>query len=53
MLIPLLVVVIIVGLLLYLIQILPIGAPFKNIAYVLVVLICIIWLLSRFGSGLT
>jgi hypothetical protein len=48
-LIGLLILVIVVGLLLYLVQVLPLQAPFKTVALVLVVLIAIVWLLG--GSG--
>lgn len=50
----LLVVIIVIGLIIWLVQLLPIAQPFKNIALVIAVLICIIWLLSATGlvSGL-
>lgn len=48
-LIGLLVVVIILGLLLYVVQMLPIPQPFKNAAIVIVVLIAIIFLLGLIG----
>ena len=50
-LIGLLVAVVVIGLVIYLIQVLPIGAPFKNIALVIAVLICLFWLLSASGIG--
>ena len=49
MLISLLIAVIVCGLLVYVIQLLPIGQPFKQIAMVIVVIILIIWLLSFLG----
>jgi len=45
----LLVVVIIMGLVVYLIQLLPIEQPFKTIALVIVVLILLLWLLGGLG----
>lgn len=45
-LIDLLIVVIVVGLLLYLVQMLPLAGPMKTVALVIVVLIAIVWLLS-------
>ncbi len=50
-LIGLLVAVIVIGLLLYLVSILPIQAPFKTIAYVVVVLIAIVWLLGGLSGS--
>ncbi len=49
-LIGLLIAVIVIGLLLYLVSILPIQAPFKTVAYILVVLIAIVWLLGGGGG---
>jgi hypothetical protein len=49
MLIELLVAVIVMGLLYWLVTLLPIPQPFKNIAIVIIVVICIIWLLSFTG----
>jgi hypothetical protein len=49
-LISLLIVVIIVGLLVWLVQQLPLAAPFKTIAMVIIIVICIIWLLSMLGG---
>jgi hypothetical protein len=49
-LIGVLVVVIIIGLLLWLVQQLPIAQPFKQIAMVVLIVICIIWLLSMLGG---
>jgi hypothetical protein len=54
-LIGLLVAVIVIGLIVYLVTLLPLPAPFKTIAMVLVILIAIIWLVSGtgvFGGGL-
>ena len=48
-LISLLVLVIVIGLLLYLVQVLPIAQPMKNVAVVIVVVLAIVWLLS--GTG--
>lgn len=39
----------VLGLVYYLVTLLPLPAPFKTIAQVVVILICIIWLLSNFG----
>jgi hypothetical protein len=47
-LVGLLVVVIIIGLLLYLVQWLPLAQPFKVAAVVIIVLIGILWLLGAF-----
>lgn len=54
-LIGLLVLVLILGLLYWLIQLLPIPEPFKKIALVILILICVLWLLSALGliGGLT
>ena len=45
-LVGLLIAVIVVGLLVYLIRMLPIEEPFKNIAIIVLVIILIIWLLG-------
>jgi len=50
MLISLLVLVVVLGLILYCVQLLPIAPPFKQIAVVLVVIIAIIYL-SQFLPG--
>lgn len=50
-LIGLLIFVIVVGLLLYLIQVLPIQPPFKTVAYVLLVIIAVIWLLGGLAGS--
>lgn len=50
MLISLLVAVIVIGLLIYLVQILPLPDPWKTIAVVLVVLIAILWLVGMLGG---
>ncbi len=47
----LLVIIIVIGLIVWLVQQLPLAQPFKNIALVLVVVVCIIWLLSASGLG--
>lgn len=39
----------IMGLVYYLVTLLPLPAPFKTIALVVVILIMIVWLLSSFG----
>lgn len=49
MLISLLVAVIVMGLVYYCITLLPIPQPFKNIAIILLVIICILWLLGLTG----
>jgi hypothetical protein len=49
-LVGLLVAVIVAGLIYWLITMLPLPAPFKTIAIVVFILICILWLLG--GSGL-
>lgn len=49
-LVGLLIFVIIVGLLLYLIQVLPLQPPFKTVAYVILVIIAIFWLLGGVGG---
>jgi hypothetical protein len=46
MLVGLLVTVIIIGLLFYVVSVLPIGQPWKNIATAILVVIAIIWLLG-------
>jgi hypothetical protein len=49
MLISLLIAVIVIGLLFYLISMLPIPQPWANIAKVILIVICIIWLLGYSG----
>lgn len=44
--VSLLVVILVAGLLVYLVQVLPLPPPFKTVALVVVVLIVIIWLLG-------
>lgn len=44
-----LVLVIIIGLLVYLVQLLPLPPPFKTVAMVIVILVCIVWLLNSTG----
>jgi hypothetical protein len=44
-LVSLLIVVLVLGLIIWLVQYLPIGEPFKTIAMVIVVVICLIYLL--------
>jgi len=54
MLIELLIAVLVIGLIYYLITMLPIPQPFKNVVTIIFIVICIIWLLSfigAFGSG--
>jgi dolichyl-phosphate-mannose--protein O-mannosyl transferase len=51
MLITLLILVIVVGLLVWLVQMLPIPDPFKQIAVAIVVLLCIFWLISYLPIG--
>jgi len=48
-LVGLIVVLIIIGLLLYLVSMLPIDATIKNIIHVLVIVFVILWLLSALG----
>jgi len=48
-LVGLLIVVIVLGLLIYCVQLLPLPAPFKTIALVIVILIAIVWLLNASG----
>lgn len=50
MLISLLIAILVIGLLVYLVQMLPIPDPFRTVAIVVVVLIAIIWLLESFGG---
>ena len=52
MLVSLLIAILVIGLIVYLVQILPLPPPFKTAAICVVVVICIIWLLSMFGGGL-
>ena len=49
MLITLLIGVIIAGLIWYLLSMLPIPAPFKNVVLIIFIVICIIWLLGFVG----
>lgn len=49
MLITLLIGVIVAGLIYYLLSLLPIPQPFKNVVMVIFILICIIWLLGFTG----
>lgn len=48
-LVGLLVLVIILGLILYLVQLLPLPAPFKMIAQAIVILVAIVWLAEGIG----
>ena len=50
MLITLLIAILVIGLLLYLVQMLPIPEPFRTAAIVVIIVICIIWLLSGMGG---
>lgn len=50
MLISILIFCIVLGLLYYLVTLLPLPDPFKTIALVVVILIAIIWLLDSFGG---
>jgi hypothetical protein len=52
MLISLLIAVLVIGLLIWLVQLLPLPDPFKTIAMVIVVIIAILWLLQSFAPGL-
>jgi len=49
-LIGLVVFLIIVGVLLYIIQLIPMDATIKNIAYILVLVVVLLWLLQVFGG---
>lgn len=49
MLISLLVGIIVLGALVYIVQLIPLPEPWKQIAYVLVLLIAVIWLLRILG----
>jgi hypothetical protein len=49
MLITLLVAVIVIGLLYWIVQLMPLPAPFKNIALCIVLVIALLWLLSFAG----
>ncbi len=50
-LVSILVAVIVIGLLMYVVGLLPLPAPFKTIAHVIVVLIAILYLLGLLGVG--
>ena len=50
-LVSLLIAVVVLGLLIYVVGLLPLPAPFKTIAYVLVILIAILYLLGLLGIG--
>jgi len=50
-LVSLLVAVIVLGLLVYVVGLLPLPAPFKTIAHILVILIAVIYLLGLLGYG--
>lgn len=53
MLVSLLIAILVIGLLVWLVQILPIPEPFRTVAIVVVVIIAIIWLLEGVsGAGL-
>lgn len=51
MLVSILIFVLVLGLLYYLVQMLPLPDPFKQIALVVIIVIAIIWLLESFGGG--
>jgi hypothetical protein len=51
MLVDLLVMVIVLGLLYWLVTLLPLPPPFKTVALVIIILICVIWLLSFTSFG--
>jgi len=53
MLVELLIAVIVAGLIYWLLTLLPIPAPFKNVVLVIFIIICVIWLLGwlPFGGG--
>jgi hypothetical protein len=50
-LVSLLIAVIVLGLLIYVVGLLPLPAPFKTIAYVIVIVIAILYLLGVLGIG--
>jgi hypothetical protein len=50
-LVSLLVTLIVVGLLLYIIQLLPLDAVIKKVAYIVVVVFVLLWLVSLLGGG--
>lgn len=50
-LVSLLVVIIVLGLLMYVVGLLPLPAPFKTVANIIVILIAIIYLLGLLGYG--
>jgi len=50
-LVSILVTLIVVGLLLYIIQLLPLDAVIKKIAYVVVLVFVLLWLVSLLGGG--
>lgn len=52
MLISILILCLVLGLLYYLVQMLPLPPPFKQVALVVIIVIAIIWLLESFGGGL-
>ncbi len=51
MLVSLLVAVIILGLLFYMVQVLPLAQPFKSVAYVILVIIAILYMTQFLPSG--
>lgn len=51
MLVSLLIAILVIGLLVWLVQILPIPEPFRTVAIVVVVIIAIIWLLEGVGGA--
>lgn len=53
MLVSLLIAVLVIGLLVWLVQMLPLPEPFKTIAIAIIIVICIIWLLTGFGGYVT
>jgi hypothetical protein len=50
MLVSLLIAVIVIGLIYYIITLLPLPQPFKNVAIIILLLICVIWLLGYVGA---
>lgn len=51
MLVSLLIAILVIGLVVYLIQIIPLPPPFKTAAIAVICVIAIIWLLESFGGG--
>ena len=50
MLVSLLIAILVIGLLVWLVQMLPLPEPFKTVAVAIIIVVCIIWLLQGFGG---